>query len=235
MLRRSFGGNDGALPTHGGGNGVGFSSPSNSNGNDRGYGGYGGYSHSGNQSYGGYSGGNGTSYSSSSSGMYGETSKYSKKKRKGSGGFIGSPLVIAAVALGVINLILTGLWLSSRGRYRSLLKGLNASTSRAAIEKVQWTENEVIKERNEVDRQKRKTEARYSSRIKELEQQSKEFIRERDDLREKYESPDQLRMASRLKKREPAYLEQIGRMQQAIRKESKRTVLERYDPKIHLL
>lgn len=200
MLRRGYNNGD-SLPTHGSSGGLGGFSDKNS------------------QGYGGYSGG-----LSSSGGMYGEPSKYNK--RRSGAGF--SPLMFAASAMAIFSLILTGLWLSSRGQYRSLLQGVNnAKDARSAINKIQWTGREIDNVQREITKMARRAEGRYGPRIKQLEKENQQFKDERDELREKYESPGKKTDGARLKQRESAYMRQIGLMQQAIRKESKRTVLER--------
>jgi hypothetical protein len=193
-------GNDDSLPTYGGGSG----------------GGLGGVSSSNSRGYGGYSGGLSPSASN----------KYSK--RRNSAGY--SPLAFAVFCMAVFNLFLTGFWMSSRGHYRSLLQSVNAKDGRDAIDKVQWTEREVATVQAEITREARRTDTRYTPRIKQLEEEIERNKAERDELREKHESEEK----KKNKLREPAYLRQIGLMQQAIRKESKRTVLERYVLYIHI-
>ncbi len=170
-------------------------------------------------------------FSSSSSGYggfsvfggYNNGGKYNKHKRVGY-----FPLTYVSIGMVVLNVILTGLWMNSKGHYRSLLLALNAKDVSTAIFKVQWTEKEVARVRNEMATDERLAETRYGPRIRQLERENKKWKTERDQLKEKYESPRKKQVDSRLKKREPAYLEQIELMQRAIRKESRRTVLERY-------
>lgn len=197
MIRRGYGNGD-SLPTHGGSEGLGSSFSTG-----RGYGGYNGGSSSG------------------IGGMYGGTSKYSKKKHAGY-----SNLAIVALGMAIFNIILTGLWLKSRGHYRSLMQGFNARDSQGVIDKIKWTEKEVSNVKHEMMKESRQIESRFP-KIKQLEKDNKRWMSERDKLREKYESPAKKKEDARLKQREPAHLKQIGLMQQAIRKESRRTVLER--------
>jgi len=190
-------GKDDSLPTHGGGGGLGSSFSSS-------------------RAYGGYSGG-----SSGIRGIYGDTSKYNKKRNTGY-----PPLALVAIGILVFNVILTGIWLSSRVRYRTLLKVFNARDVTGVIDKIKWTEREVSHVRHEMMKETRQMESRFP-RIKLLEKENKRWISERDELRDKYESPEKKKEGVRLKQREPAYLHQISLMQQAIRRESERTVLER--------
>lgn len=169
--------------------------------------------------------GGGGTVSSTGYGGYSNGGKYNKTKRTITGF---SPLTYAAIGMVVFNVILTGLWMSSKGRYRSLLQEMNAKDVTSAIYKVQWTEKEVARVRTQMAADERQAENRQGPRIKQLERENKRWKNERDQLKEKYESPQKKREESRFKKREPAYLEQIELMQRAMRKESRRTVLERY-------
>ena len=154
---------------------------------------------------------------------YNGSSKYSKRYN-----LVGkSTLTYAAIGLAVFNVILTGMWLSSKGSYRSLLKTMNAKDVAGVISKIQWTEKQVAKIKNEVASEERQAQSRYGPRIKQLERENKRWKSERDELRQKYESPEKKKDDARLKQREAAHLEQIEHLQRAIRKESKRTVLER--------
>lgn len=199
MLRRGYSRNKDSLPTHSGSGGL-------------------GRSFSGSRGYGGFHGGSSSSIGS----MYGDASKHSQKSRFGF-----SPLGYVSLGMAVVNVILTGLWMSSRGHYRSFVDGLNARDVKGAIDKIKWAEREASIVRNEMMKERRDIDRRYP-RIKKLEQENVRWKKERDELRERYESLEKRKEDARLKQREPAYMHQISLMQQAIRKESKRTILERF-------
>jgi hypothetical protein len=164
-------------------------------------------------------------YSSPRQSTYARTDsspKYNKKRNAGNGY---STLTYTVIAMVVLNIIFTSLWMSSKGQYRSLLKAMNARDVKTVIDKIHWTEREIESVRRKMDAEVREAERRFSAKIKKLENDNRRYKKERHDLREEYESEE---FTTRMEKREPAYQQQIGRMQQAIRKESKRTVLERY-------
>jgi hypothetical protein len=163
-----------------------------------------------------------SSYGSGSRSFGFGTPKYGKKR---GGGY--SPMVLIVLFMGLLNVVFTGLWMSSKGRYRSLLEGMRARDVSGVVDKMRWAEQELASVRREVTTERRIAENNFGEKLNKLENDNLRFKKERNELREKHESPEKMEKDFRFKKREPEYLQQIGRMQKAIRKESKRTVLER--------
>jgi hypothetical protein len=203
----------------GGGGGEGGGGSSSSNG-----GGYEGYS---NGSYGGYGGdvyastvygGNGSSSRSSSD------NKYSKRSSST------NPLLLLAccIGLGVWSVLSVGLWMSARSNYNGILDVLQVHSSEAALEVVdQWKQSVEDAQREQTQSQRDATR-KYASQINQLERDNRFLAKERDELRVKYEGPDKQEEETRMVLREEAFQSQVELLQQATRKESKRTVLERY-------
>lgn len=72
------------------------------------------------------------------------------------------------------------------------------------------------------------TLSKLAPQISEMRQQHHDLQKERDALIAKYRSPEQRAKEERFIDREGAFLDLIDKLQEATRKESKRTVLERY-------
>ena len=70
---------------------------------------------------------------------------------------------------------------------------------------------------------------KYGDKHADLEKENRQLQKERDELRIKYEGPDKKEEEARLLMREKAFQEQVFMLQEATRKESRRTVLERYE------
>lgn len=189
MLRRGYSNGGASLPTHGGSNSAGYSSP-----------GYGGS-------------------------MHGSISAKQSKRRQLGGEY--SPLAFTAIAMGVLNMIITGLWMSSKGNYRLLLQGMNARDASGVVEKIRWTEKEMATVRREMKTKVREEERRYGDSIRKLQNDKLRYKKQCDELRDMHESPEKIEQQARFLEREPEYMQQIDRMQKAIRKESKRTIMER--------
>jgi hypothetical protein len=210
VLRRSSRNDSGGLPTHG-------SSYSGSNGS--------------------FTSNSGSTFTSrwscrgdsSSSGL-----RYSPSKRRTGGSTssstgAGSVWFMTMVGLGVFNLIVTGLWFTTRSRYQSILGRLdNARDKESAIDSIQTLRREIRNSQRDSRRNDKDVKRKYATQLSTLERENRVFQKERDDLRVKFEGPEKKEEAARLLRREQAFQLQIGRLQRATRKESKRSVLERY-------
>lgn len=222
-MRRSFGGhygnNNDSLPTHAGnGNSSGGYSSQSYGGFGYGGGSHGGFSTNNNNN-------NNHSYNSNGGGLnYGEPSKYNKKRKSSQL----NPSMIAAMTLGLLNIILGALWWNSRGSFNSLLMNFNTKDYKAVIAKMRTAERDLAAAQRALRRESNNVRNQHENRLKELQEEKARWKKERDELREKYESPQRKEVEARFKQRDSAFLTQIEYLQQAIRKESLRTVLERY-------
>jgi hypothetical protein len=232
LLRpRNSGSSD--LPTHGGGGGGGGSNY---------YGNSGGPYASGGANYGGYN-----SSSDMMMGMQDESSdnKYHKKKQRNrllsfppttSNSTLGEMVVVVAnVVFVVLALVFTILWLRVSGEHHGVIKQFHRvdvetnldlkimmSKLRDELKQAQRTDNKSARSfKTEMNR-------KYQPQINTLERENRYITKDRDELRLKHEGPGKKEEETRMKSREEAFIEQVGLMQQAIKKESKRTLLERY-------
>lgn len=210
VLRRSSRNDSGGLPTHGSS-----------------------YSGSNNGSFTSNNSGSSSRWScsgdSSRSGLrYGSSKRRTSSSSSNSTG-AGSVWFMTMVGLGVFNLIVTGLWFSSRSRYQSIMGGLdNAKDKTSAMDSIETLQREIRNSQRVLQRNEKDVKRKYSKQLSTLERENRGLQKERDDLRVKFEGPEKKEEATRLLRREQAFQLQIGRLQRATRKESKRTVLERY-------
>jgi hypothetical protein len=235
MLRRprsglnSNGGGDGLPMAHGGGGAGGYSSYSSSG--SGGYGGYGGYNSKSN------SGGGGNIYSGRSSSGRGNslTGMLSLPQ------FPTSTLSILKLLIGLTLLwsAVIGFWYwnlrSSLSTVLSSIPEANPLNSKilrniptVIDDYLQDLQSKVESAERQVSVKQRAQQRKFQQELNEIERDNRFLQKERDELRVKYEGPDKVEELARLQGRELAFQEQVDLLQEATRKESKRTVLERY-------
>lgn len=189
--------------------------------------GYGGYS--GSQSnYGGYAPDNSAygGYVSPSS----SDSKYSKKSPKKAssvGSVIGSPLVLVCVLMLLWSIAVLGLWMNVRAKYQSILREFNAPNSSAVMKLFTNLQRDLSDAQKEKARKIRETTSNLNVQQEELKRENRLLQKEYDELRIKYEGPNSEDKTFRMVQREEAFKQQMHLLQESIRKESRRTVLER--------
>lgn len=203
--------------------------PSHATGYDTGGGGYDG----GGNGYGGFNGnGNGGGGGSGYGGdVYGSSPSSSnatfKDKARPRGGAGSEPWKNPLVLYGVAAFfILTTLYYRSSGN--GILKALNVNTRDAAIELVQGLEKDVSKWKLQGDKQRNDVQRKSTQEINRLEKENRNLQKERDTLRVKHEGPEKVAEDARLVKREDAWKQQLSLLQTATKRESRRSVLERY-------
>jgi hypothetical protein len=219
-----------------------MTSSSSGNGGGAGGGTYGGY--------GGYSGGGGTTAmttstaGSTANGNYAfatngsdrrranlEDNKYKKKKRPSDNSesttimFMGFGMVL----LTILAIIMTILFVSSRGKTNAILKQLDKTSLSSVVEYTQSLESRLTNTQRQLTRAKQETSRQDTQKISTLQKENRLFQQQLDDLKKKYESPDSQRQTQRLKDRELAFSEQVQWLQASARRESKRAILERYE------
>lgn len=191
---------------------------------------YGGYNAHSQQSYGGYTG--------QSSSMYGgsamssdDDNKHSKRRNSSFSSRFGSgfmsPVMLLCMTLGLMALIMLLMWTNVRGKYNTILKELELPNSKAVIDMYKSLQTDVAAANKKRDSTGRDMERDYARRQKEMERENRLLQKERDELRVKYEGPDKKEEESRLLLREQAFQKQVALLQEATRKESRRTVLEK--------
>eukprot|EP00538_Stauroneis_constricta_P002437 CAMPEP_0119555360 /NCGR_PEP_ID=MMETSP1352-20130426/7608_1 /TAXON_ID=265584 /ORGANISM="Stauroneis constricta, Strain CCMP1120" /LENGTH=480 /DNA_ID=CAMNT_0007602113 /DNA_START=31 /DNA_END=1473 /DNA_ORIENTATION=- len=246
MMLRNRGGSTG-LPTSGyGGDAYGSSGgTSSAGGYQQSYGGY-----SGNNGYGGYSNGTGggggyaaagmAAAAAPMSGYSGDNDKIKRRSSRAGGGMgIGganSSLVMGGMIVAGVFFFLTTLY------YRSVANGvlssLDVRSKADAMDLVDTLKRDVDKYRNQSKDQKRAAHDRYSNQITNLQEEKRRLQKERDEFKAKHadghgERSELEEEVERLQHREDAFLEQLLRLQTATRRESKRSVLERFGPAPH--
>jgi hypothetical protein len=224
-LLRNRGGN--ALPRHGydaGGGGGGY---------DTG-GGYGGYN----------GGGSGTGYggdvygNSSSSNNNNNNNVFKDKARPRSGSEPWkNPFVLYGVAA---FFVITTLYYRSSGN--SLLKALNVKSHDAAVDLVSGLQQDVSKWKSGVDKDRLASERKSTKlgnenrnlqlEVRKLIKERDSLQKERDTLRLKHEGPEKAAEDERITLREEALQQQVALLAKSSKRESIRTVLERY---VHML
>jgi hypothetical protein len=227
------------LPTHGGGGGGSPNSSSSSyessnrTTNSKSNSNSGGPYASGGANYGGYN-----SSSDMMMGMHDDESstasrsddddKYHKKKRKFGIGVMAVTMVANAVFV-LLALVFTILWLRVSGQHHGILKDGNVGTNVALQTMVSALRAELRSARiGGAQNLNLEANRKYTPQINKLTRENRFLEKERDELRVKHEGPDKKEEETRMKSREEAFVEQVSLMQQAIKKESKRTILERY-------
>ena len=145
--------------------------------------------------------------------------KYNKKRKAGV-----SPLACAVIVIGLVNILFTGLWMRSKRNYISVLQSLNARDIKDATEKIEKAEKDAAKARKDMATAILDVEKKFMERINHSMVENERFKQELGELQQ---LPHKIQETDRREKLEPYYIHQIERMEAAVRKESKRTVLER--------
>jgi hypothetical protein len=202
---------------------------SNGYGYDNGGGG-GGYSNTG-DGYGGYNGGGGGTgyggdvYGNNNNNNNSHSHTYKDKARSRGGGSEPwkNPLVLYGVA---VFLVLTTLYYRSSGN--SLLKALNVKSQDAAVKLIQGLQQDVAKMKKQGDQERNESQRKSSTALSKAERERKNMQKERDALRVKHEGPAKFEEDARIVARELAFQTQVAALRKATKRESLRTVLERY-------
>lgn len=240
------GGIDGMSSPEGGGGYGGYGGGSNgAGGGDGSYGGYSGGGPTG-SAYGGYgnAGGGGGSSSGSAYGGYGSSSG-------GFGGFGASPsgdfkdkigrknrnspveLILSklkepwtwSIITTIFFMILT---LNYRSKFNSILKVMDIRSGGVKEAQLAW--DGIIRSRDSKNRQvtsMQEQQRKINQKHTECEQAKRQIMKERDELRVKYESPDKKQEISRNLSRDKALKQQLQLLQNATQRESRRTAMER--------
>jgi len=95
--------------------------------------------------------------------------------------------------------------------------------------------SQLKKTEKQVSRKQKDAQRKYQQELNQLERDNRFLQKERDELRVKYEGPDKVEEMARLHMRELAFQEQVELLQEATRRESRRTVLERFGPGPHFV
>jgi hypothetical protein len=204
-----------ALPSHGGGGGGGGGGDGYNTGD--GYGGYGG---------GGGGGYGGDVYGNSSTGNH-HNSNHSNNTFKDKARPRSEPWKNPLILYGITAFfVLTTLYYRSSGN--SILKALQVKTQGAAVELVQGLERDVSKWKIQVDKNRNENDRKNKKDIAKLEAKNKLLQKERDDLKEEHEGPNKVEELADILEREEAWTEQVALLKKATKRESRRSVLERY-------
>lgn len=218
-----YGGSNNYYGGYGGGNaGGGSGGYSNS-----GYGGYTGGGHQ--QNYGGYSGGNNAYGSSPSSSTSSVNKKYSKHETGTTFSMGKGNLIILYCVLTVLwGAGVIGSWYNVRTKRNTILAELNQPDLESILQMKKALEKDVSRIKRQQEDSIQDLNNKYGDKHADLEKENRQLQKERDELRIKYEGPDKKEEEARLLMREKAFQEQVFMLQEATRKESRRTVLERF-------
>jgi hypothetical protein len=204
-------------------------------GNSGSGGGYGNTS-GGSQSYGGYnpgSGGGGGEQQNSNSSMYyggGVASQNNSKTNKPKNNNRNATMLLwACVGTGLWAFLMMGLWWNASGSYKEMLTMLNVQKGQDVLLLVDDLKEDVAEAKVKTEQKDTKAlEAKRGMELSKLEKEKRYLQKERDELRVKYEGPDKKEEESRVLLRDEAFKEQLDWLQESIKIESKRTVIERY-------
>jgi hypothetical protein len=196
------------------------------------YGGYRGGS-SGGDGYGQQNGYGGYGAAGSNNNLYGGYStpaevnhSRSKKSQMSLGSVMNSPWMLTCILMALWSVVVIVLWMNARGKYNSILRQFNLPNTEAFLAKYKSLQADVSSAQQ--DRQRTKTDNReLGVRFEELAQENQQLLREVEELKVKYADVDHEQRESHMLFREDALQEQMALLQTAIRKESRRTVLER--------
>jgi len=144
-----------------------------------------------------------------------------------------NPLVLLCVLMGLWSILILGLWSNVRGKYNSILSEFNAPNADALMEFYKRSQSDLVKVQEDKAKSAKEWKIKYEARQKDLERENRLLQKERDELRVKYEGPDKEEEESRLLLREEAFQNQLVLLQEAMRKEAKRNILERFGPGPH--
>jgi hypothetical protein len=174
----------------------------------------------------------------------------------GSGGLGGTTatkyLSVAVVALGLLySIAITMLWLSGRGQARLLLKEVDKPSIADVIGHVKSLQRDLRLKEQQVQRSERTAQAKATQQINTLERENRLLVKDRDEWKGKYDQQareigggadrhGQLERQQeeehhkremehkRLTRREAAFLDQVQWLMATTKRESKRSVLEKY-------
>ena len=121
-----------------------------------------------------------------------------------------------------------GLWWNASSNYKTFTRSLQVSSGQEALVLLDSLKADVRAEKSKARDIKREAQKKYSSQISDLERENRLLQKERDELKAKHEGPDKKEASERSQLREAAFQEQVALLKEATRRESKRTVLERY-------
>ena len=183
-------------------------------GYNSGYGGGGAYGSSG-DAY-------GYNSNSNSAAAANEDNKYAKATKKSKL----NPLWYVCIATGLWALIMIKLWWSASGQYSGMLKTLEVRSTTEITEQINTWKRKINQANDEADQDNKKFEDNIKKSLAELTAQNRYLQKERDELRVKHEGPDKKEEESRIMMRDRAFREQLEFLQSAIKKESRRRVLE---------
>eukprot|EP00934_Nitzschia_sp_Nitz4_P007190 Nitzschia sp. Nitz4//scaffold325_size20118//5361//6818//NITZ4_008701-RA/size20118-augustus-gene-0.16-mRNA-1//1//CDS//3329547896//7180//frame0 len=165
----------------------------------------------------------------SSGSMFGDDSKYHKHR---------APINLSlmtkiAIGIGVFNFLLVILWWNAHRNLGYLAKGMDVRDARRVLQQIQQLERDLADAKGVSQERIRESIQRHESLIKNLQDEKQKYTKERDELKEKYESEARKADLKRLKDREIAFLEQIKHLEAAMRRESHRAVVEKFGPGPH--
>jgi len=146
-------------------------------------------------------------------------SKYQKRRKQGL-----SLMTYILTVMGSFNIIMTVSWKRTNNQFRSLLESMDARDAQDVIFKVHMKANEITAASHSIEKSVQDVERKFGDRILQLHSENQRYHNEIHDLKL---LPDRIEATKRREKREPEFLLQIQRMEHAIRKESKRSVLEK--------
>jgi hypothetical protein len=214
--------------------GTGGSDKSNARPSQDYYGGYrggsaeagGGYGGSSQSSYGGYNAGSSSSYGGYS---VPDAKQYSKSKKSSASldSFLTNPLIFVCLLMAVWGIIVVVLWLNVRGKYNLILRELNAPNADVWMDKYKHLQLDLSSAQHEKNRSVRDKNREMNDKHDALDQENRKLQKECEDLRIKHEQSTEKGGTLHKLLREEAFDDQMERLEDAIRKESHRTALER--------
>jgi hypothetical protein len=160
----------------------------------------GGY-YDGGASYGGYNGGNDMTAGYGGAAVIPTSApEPSKRKRDRNPSFQNHPL-----------LLLTGLWWNLKTQQMALLKDLQLGSPKEVVEMIRRSKIQLLEMAQRVESTKAELTKSYTGQLSTLEKQNHYLQKERDELRIKYEGPDnKVEEEMRLRQREQAFQEQVA-------------------------
>jgi hypothetical protein len=137
------------------------------------------------------------------------------------------PWILALVLMLLWGGTVIALWMNVRGKYSSILHELNAPTGQAVQEIYSNLRLELDSIHRETSRRMLDKEKELRTQLEKISEENARLEQEMGVLRESHGGAYNEQKESRLLRRSDALVDHMWRLEEAIRKESHRTVLER--------
>lgn len=141
------------------------------------------------------------------------------------------PILMSFMGVCLLNIILTGLWLKTSSDLRYLVTsvgGKHSRTTSRALQTVQLLQEELATLQAQNLQEKQKEQDAWDAKLSSLQTDQTQYLEEIQALRNLHESPHgKVQQMVRCQQREQAFSTVADRLQESIRMDAKRQVIER--------